>query len=64
MNLWLKTWIDGATYEQLLQKWRYSAIGDPIFLGETGEYLSKIMFEKRALLSDGGVSASKTVGWN
>jgi len=58
-----KNWIDNASYEDLLQKWRYAPVGNEIFQGETGEYYSKVMAEKRAKTDDNGVSASKSVGW-
>ena len=61
MNEQTKSWIDGATYEQLLSKWRYAAMGDPCFQGDTGEYYSKIMFEKKQTVDH--VQASKNVGW-
>jgi len=59
-----KKWIDESSYQTLLQKWRYAAVGDMLFQGETGAYYSKIMFAKRDALADGGVSASKNVGWD
>lgn len=56
-----KEWIDNASYEQLLVRWRYASIGDPIFQGECGEYYSKIMAQKRETTNH--VQASKNVGW-
>lgn len=29
----LKNWIDNATYQELLRKWRFSPSGDPFFIG-------------------------------
>ena len=59
-----KRWIDAASYTQLLSKWRNAPAGDPFFMGEIGEYYSKIMAEKR---DEGGnnahVKASKAIGW-
>ena len=64
MNEQLKQWIDNATYEQLLSKWRFHGIGDCMFQGETGKYYSKIMFEKRDQLDHKDqVRASKNIGW-
>jgi len=57
-----KKHIDSLTYEALLGHWRFAAVGDPWFRGETGQYWSKRMKELR----DGGakhVEASKTLGW-
>ena len=66
INQKTKEWIDNASYEQLLYRWRFAPIGDPIFQGETGEYYSKRMSELRA--QDGGdaehVRASKSIGWD
>lgn len=56
-----KQWIDNASYEQLLGRWRFAPIGDPIFQGECGEYYSKIMAQKRETANH--VQASKNVGW-
>jgi hypothetical protein len=62
MNEQIKNWIDGASYEQLLSKWRHAALGDTMFQGETGEYYSKVMFRKRDECDH--VAASKNVGWD
>lgn len=59
-----KKWIDDASYEELLRKWRYVQLGDPLFQGEAGEYFYKVMFAKRNKEPDGGVKASKNVGWD
>ena len=59
-----KKWIDASSYEGLLHKWRFAAVGDAMFQGDTGDYYSKVMAEKRSSERDGGVSASKSVGWD
>ena len=60
-----KEHIDSLSYEQLLERWRYAAVGDPWFQGETGDYWGKRMSELRA--KPGGnakhVAASKKIGW-
>ena len=56
-----KEWVDNASYETLLEKWRFSPVGSPIFAGEKGKYFSKIMFEKKE--KSDHVAASKRVGW-
>ena len=56
-----KHWIDNASYEQLLQRWRFAPIGDKLFQGELGEYFSKVMAEKKKECDH--VQASKNVGW-
>ena len=59
-----KEWIDNTNYTQLLSRWRFAAIGDPIFKGETGKYYARVMGEKRNELRFGeAVAASKSIGW-
>jgi hypothetical protein len=60
-----KSWIDSASYEELLRRWRITPGGsDPIFSGETGDYYSKVMTEKRdAVGHDEAVEASKRIGF-
>lgn len=60
-----KKWIDNARYWEMLSKWRFAAIGDPMFKGECGEYFKKVMRKKRDEGGDvGHVAASKALGWN
>jgi hypothetical protein len=57
-------WIDNASYEQLLTKWRFSPIGDPFFVGEVGEHFKNVMAKKRNELgNDEAAEASKRIGW-
>lgn len=57
-----KKWIDEASYEQLLRRWRFAPIGkDDIFQDETGEYFTKVMNEKKQQVD--AVAISKQVGW-
>lgn len=59
-----KEWIDNASYEALLHKWRFAPIGDMTFQGEDGDYYAKVMFEKKdALDHTEQVAVSKRVGW-
>jgi len=58
-----KNQIDSMTYEQMLKKWRFASIGDPIFQGEIGEYFSKRMAKLREQGAD-HVGISKLIGWN
>ena len=44
-----KEWIDNSSYESLLSKWRYAPVGCELFQGDTGEYYSKVMKEKKML---------------
>lgn len=57
-----KQWIDDASYEQMLRRWRNSAPGDEMFVGETGQYYVKVMAEKRQAVGvEGHVAASKSI---
>ena len=58
-----KECIDNANYQTLLRRWRFAAVGDELFQGETGQYYSMVMFRKRDKDSEGAVRASKNVGW-
>ncbi len=57
-----KAWIDGASYEDLLRRWRFAPAGDPMFQGETGTYYQDVMARKRKEVGDAGaVAASKAI---
>lgn len=55
--------IDGLSYEELLERWRFAPAGDPWFQGETGDYWSKRMKDLKEAGCD-TVGASKRVGWD
>ena len=57
-----KDWIDNATYDELLSKWRFAKVGDPLFQSETGVYYGEVMAEKKKQCYD-PVKVSKRVGW-
>jgi hypothetical protein len=60
-----KAWIDGASYEALLQLLRFAPVGAAIFQGESGKYYKERMAQLRG--EPGGqerhVAASKDLGW-
>ena len=59
-----KNWIDNASYEELLRKWRFSPSGSPFFEGEVGDYYKEVMFRKRDEVGNAAhVRASKKIGW-
>jgi hypothetical protein len=59
-----KQFIDGMDYCQLLQRWRFAPVGDPLFQGDVGDYFKQVMNTKRADLADHEhVRISKDVGW-
>jgi len=61
----MKAWIDAASYEALLSRWRFAAAGDSFFAGEMGDYYSTVMARKREEVGEAGhVSASKAIGWD
>lgn len=41
------TWIDNASYEDLLRKWRFAPGGDPFFVDEIGKILFKSNVRKK-----------------
>ena len=61
----MTTWIDEASYVDLLRKLRHAPIGDPIFNGDVGVYFMEV-FRKRKI--EVGVvtamEANKEVGWD
>ena len=60
-----KAWIDAATYRQMLERWRFAPIGDPMFIDDTGAYFEKVFKQKREATSDTErVAASKSIGWD
>lgn len=60
----MQNWIDSASYEQLLSKWRFEPVGSPWFQGDIGQYFAKAMQKKREETSyEEQVITSKTLGW-
>jgi hypothetical protein len=60
----MKWWVDGASYEQLLGKWRFEPSGSPWFEGEMGNYYQAVMLQRSRETSDEArVRASKSLGW-
>jgi len=61
----MMAWIDGASYEQLLRKWRHEPAGNPFFVGDVGLHFSQVMEQKKLLLGEAErVAVSKRVGWD
>ncbi len=59
-----KEWIDTASYEDLLAKWRFAPAGDPFFTGETALYFeAKMKTLRETIGSSGHAAASKRLGW-
>ena len=59
-----REWIDNATYDELLHKWRFTTTSEAIFNGAYGEYFAAVMAERRkGMTTQEKVFASKRVGW-
>ena len=61
----LKKWLAQASYQDMLQAWRYAPVGDPRFMGSNGDYFAEAIKRKREEVGQGAaVTASKAIGWN
>lgn len=61
----MKKWIDAASYEELLRKWRFAPVGSLFFQGEMGNYYDHVMRKKKAEIgNEAAVRASKNIGWD
>ena len=58
-----KAEIDAMSYRDLLTLWRFSPAGNPMFVGEVGEYFASRMFELRDAPGCHAVAISKSIGW-
>ena len=64
MSDYKKQWIDAASYEELLRKWRFEPSGSDWFAGDVGAYFVAAMKRKREEIGhDAAVQASKSIGW-
>ena len=60
----MKAWIDGASYEALLRRWRNAPGGSPWFQGEVGDYYKQVMAQRMTEIHPSEhVAASKRIGW-
>lgn len=60
-----KKWVDNASYEELLHKWRFTDLSEEYFQGELGGYFARVMATRRdAMTVREKVGASKRVGWD
>ena len=60
----LKKRIDDMPYEEMLKQVRFAPMGDPLFIGEVGDYFMAKKAEKSTFLEDGeAVAISKKIGW-
>jgi len=56
-------WIDGASYGELLSRWRFEPVGSPWFAGEVGDHFTVAMSRKRKdTPHDDQVSVKQVVG--
>jgi hypothetical protein len=59
-----KEWIDTASYEDLLRRWRFAPTGDPLFQNEVGDYYAEVMRRRRNEVGPAVHTAtSKRIGW-
>ena len=58
-----KQYIDEASLETLLAKWRFAPVGDPMLAGDTGDYYSARMKHLRSESAEDWTAASKRIGW-
>lgn len=61
----LKAEIDAKSYKELLERWRFAPLDDPMFQGESGKYWGNRMARLRSEPGGQGraVAASKSLGW-
>lgn len=60
----MKEWIDNASYEELLFKWRFAPVGHPLFRGATGDYFKSTLDKKKEELThEERVGISKKIGF-
>ena len=60
----LRQWIDTASYEDLLRRWRFAPVGSLFFVGEVGRYFEDTMKQRKAEIGNAeAVRVSKNLGW-
>lgn len=60
----LKAEIDAMSYGEMLKKWRFTPIGDPMFrLGAAQYFVSEMDRKEKLLTPEQKVAASKSAGW-
>ena len=58
-------WINEASLEDLMRKWRFAPSGDPFFNFEVGAHFSEILtLRKDRAGQDECVRISKKIGWD
>ncbi len=63
MDANMKAWIDGASYLELLSRWRFAPSGSPWFQGELGIYYQYKLEAKKAEVGQAEhVRTSKILG--
>lgn len=56
-------WINQASFEDLLRKWRFAPAGDPFLKGHIGDHFNKIYCQRRNSLDPGEFTRiSKKIG--
>jgi hypothetical protein len=64
MDKKIKEWIDSASYEELLRKWRFALAGDKYFFGEAIVYYQQAMRQRKVEVGEAEHGRiSKKLGW-
>lgn len=58
-----KAYIDNASTQELLRKWRFAPLGSDYFYGERGEYFKTVLFARQRADPAAWTAASKAIGW-
>lgn len=56
----LRAHIDSLSPTDLMRKWRFSPVGDPLFQGESGDYISKRISQ---ISEEDKIKISRAIGW-
>jgi hypothetical protein len=60
----MKDWIDKASYEDLLRKFRFESIGSHWCCGELGDYFESVLNQRRHDVGpEEHTRCSKKIGW-
>ena len=61
----MKSWIDAASYGDLLSRWQHAVAGDPFFVGAVGAYYCTVLTERRQAVGEAAHSrASKAISYD
>ena len=59
-----KKWLDEASYEELLRRWRFAPSSDPLVQGDAGIHFQQVLDRRRKEIgTDEHVRISKKIGF-